>query len=207
MSAHSHNNLCEYLSFSQCCCFPVVGSVWFGSFFPRFWGRCVSWSVHPYFTLFTYIHLWTGRSTQHFGWVFFFCYYIAVVSFDLAWWFFLSFLRSLKSFLKVLLWKWVTLKKQRVDWCGRITEGGRVFLGQVLREHSAHHYWSGWTLISHGGEDVMVWKPKYAQRPRWRLLTKEVAACCKCWCWRCCLTLETPLHHNWKGCSHPKRTS
>lgn len=41
---------------------------------------------------------------------FFFCYYVAVVSFDLAWWFFLSFLRSLKSFLKVLLWKWVTLK-------------------------------------------------------------------------------------------------
>lgn len=70
MSAHSHNNLCEYLSFSQCCCFPVVGSLWFGSFLFRFSGRCVSWGMHPYFTLFTYINLWTGRSTQHFGWGF-----------------------------------------------------------------------------------------------------------------------------------------
>lgn len=116
MSAHSHNSLCEYLSFSQCCCFPVVWVALVWVFFSPFFradvcpGACT-------LTLRCLHILIYERGDQHNILVeVFFCYYIAVVSFDLAWWFFLSLLRSLKSFVKVLLWKWVTLKKIACWW-------------------------------------------------------------------------------------------
>lgn len=84
MSAHSHNNLCEYLSFSQCCCFPVVGSAWFGSFFPPFFGQmCVLERAPLLYAVYIYSFM-NGEINTTFWLRFFFCYYIAIVSFDLA---------------------------------------------------------------------------------------------------------------------------